>query len=54
MQAKHDTSAGGVASNIDTETHKTGFEPVTDRARDLTDVAQVSSLPHHAPKCQGS
>ncbi len=41
VQARHDASAGGVASNIDTETHKTGLEPVSDRARNLTDVAQV-------------
>ncbi len=41
LQAKHDASAGGVASNIDTDTHKTGMEPASDRARNLTDVAQV-------------
>ncbi|KAI7841339.1 hypothetical protein COHA_004957 [Chlorella ohadii] len=36
---KHEGSGGGVASNIDTETHKAGFEPQTERARNLTEVA---------------
>lgn len=40
-QARHAASAGGVASNIDTETHKTGMEPGSERQRDLTPVAQV-------------
>jgi hypothetical protein len=41
VQNKHAESSGGVASNIDTDTHKTGMEPVTERARNLTEVTHV-------------
>lgn len=42
MQNKHAASSGGVASNIDRDTHKAGTEPLTERARNLTEVAHVS------------
>lgn len=35
--------AGGVAANIDTETHKAGLEPLTERVRDLTAVAEAKA-----------
>lgn len=40
-QHKHEGSGGGVASNFDTDTHKSGMEPLTERARNLTAVAEV-------------
>ncbi|KAI3435963.1 hypothetical protein D9Q98_002021 [Chlorella vulgaris] len=35
---KHADSGGGVASNQDSDTHKSGMEPLTERARNLTEV----------------
>lgn len=40
-QNKHAESAGGVADNIDLDTHKAGMEPAAERQRNLTDVAMV-------------
>ncbi len=48
MQAKHDAQAGDIGSNLD-ETHKSGMEPVSDRARNLTAVAEVSIRRDCAP-----
>ncbi|PSC71328.1 CCR4-NOT transcription complex subunit 10 [Micractinium conductrix] len=38
--SKHADSGEGVGSNIDSETHKSGMEPLTERARNLTEVAE--------------
>lgn len=40
-KAKHDAHAGPLASNINSETHKSGMEPVADRARNLTEVTEA-------------
>ena len=40
-QNKHADSGEGVGSDIDSETHKSGMEPLTQRARNLTEVAHV-------------
>jgi hypothetical protein len=42
LQNKHADSGGGVASNQDSDTHKSGMEPLTERARNLTEVTHVS------------
>jgi hypothetical protein len=41
LQNKHAESGEGVGSNIDSDTHKSGMEPLTERARNLTEVAHV-------------
>ena len=35
------SGGGGAAASIDTDTHKSGMEPLVDRARDLTAVTEV-------------
>ena len=41
LQNRHAGSGEGVGSNIDSDTHTSGMEPLTERARNLTEVAHV-------------